>query len=382
MREVTTMKKLMIVGFALLLAAGVRSEGEAVSESNPWRVTVGGGMRHGIDGSFHMRSGRAAQLVQPVARSSRPTSSAASSAAGASGRKTFNNGFIDADAAGVSGETWNWRLDDAADASGSSIDFRTAYEDVSVTERSRRIHDGRDEEYTPGVNVELTREVWRDGRFGVDVGLGLSWYNKVKVLRAAGNVYAREVSRTSGELVYSVAKPDGFDSEPGIVNADGSLGAGSFDGPGPVIDFSSASLTRNVLASASSGSTRLWMRATGKLSMLEAQLTVQPTWQVTDDFSLRGKAGAAMIYTELEVDATVVDTASGAKVHASQDSSDFLFCGILGASAEYLLTEHVGLRAGVEMLVGAPDADVSGSLVKGKVSPGKWGWTLGLVATW
>ena len=252
---------------------------------------------------------------------SREEAMASSGYSGAS-RYDFDNGYIDmADLAGIPGETTNWRFDgaDAYDPGGPSItgvkrygettvathtEVRTATETTTETVRTTRSRtstetttatkagvvgggvssavaerfldtlsdDSRETEV--GLDLRLSRTLWENDQFGLELGIGYTLYRDIDCFHVAGRVYeglasttrrgttrtvettntrrtttATEVEETistrattsttttrttttttdSGAIRTVIAQPE-FTDIADIQNPDGTIGGGSFDG--------------------------------------------------------------------------------------------------------------------------------------------------------
>ncbi len=90
----------------------------------------------------------------------------------------------------------------------------------------------------------LRRAIWSHGRFGVDLGLGFSFFKKDNWFKGRAGGYRRTDRYETGAYVTDVdlGNADVF-GDKWARNADGSFGAGSFDGPGPVLDLDEATVS-------------------------------------------------------------------------------------------------------------------------------------------
>ncbi len=368
-------KQILSVAFAAL--AGV-----AAAEGSAWRVSAGGRMRFGIDSSFRMKGG----FVKPSAyapaahpSSDKVMSDLESQAAGTgagTGRVEFDNGFINFnDHADEAGKTCNWGADASA-LNGNTLTFSTAYTDQSVQEMSSTFTGGESDEWTSGVSLEFARTLWQDDNFGLDLSFGFSWFDDVDILKSSGSIYQRTVTTENGTIDSSITTK--FDSsEPGLDNGDGTIGKGydytaGYNGPGAVIEVPSFSFTKGPDGLPIINTTDLWMSAHGEMSMLEAQLALEPYVCVWDRLYLRGKVGLAMIATNVSIKGEVAE--NGNTIWRGSDREhDITFAGVLGLSAAYYFTDNFFVQCGAEVLLGANDVDIDNEFVKGEVGVGDFG---------
>ncbi len=370
------MKKNLFV-FVVLAVSSV-----AWAEGNGWRLTVGGRMRFGIDSSLRLNGGfvRSSAYATPSAPSSAEVLDKLKEDSATGTRIEFGDkDFIDFnDAAGIPGETVNWWIEDGASAlKGTTLTFSAPYVDQTVLETHSALHAGEVDDYTAGASVDFVRTLWQNDRFGVDLSVGFSWFDDVDILKSSGCVYRRSVTETSGSINSSIQTSFDID-EPDILNPDGSIGCGNPYGPGPVLTVPGSSLTFNKMdGKVTVDTTELWMSARGKMSIIEAQLAVEPFVRVWDSLYLRGKVGVAMIATDVSIKGSVSENGR-TMWSGSDDTHDLTFAGVLGLSAAYYFTDNFFVQGGVEMLLGVDETDIDGEFVNGSVGVGTFGCSVAL----
>ncbi len=364
------MKKTIIYFSVLTLAT------TALAEGNAWRVSVGGGMRFGIDSSFRLKPG---VTQRAMGASTHPSFAAAYNAASGQttpGRYEFGNGFIqETKNGGALVDTRTWLLEDAAqNFVGNTMTFSTTYEEQSLSGGQMTL--GGCDDYTAQVSVEFARTLWQNDRFGLDLSLGFSWFHDVDILKSSGQLGGRQMGTLTGTVnMPNQLGPGSLDVNP---NPDGSAGDG--DSPttfSPVIDVDDFIDFLGSLSATPTTSSAFNMNIRGEMSMLEAQLALQPYVRVWDRLYLHGKVGVAMIATEVSINGSLSE--NGHTIWRDKDEThDITFAGILGLSATYYFTDNFFVQGGVEMLLGADDVDVESEFVKGKVGVGDFGCTLAL----
>ena len=261
------------------------------------------------------------------------------------GRYEFDAGFIDMnDSAGVAGETWNWHLDSTAtfdettgtftipmgsSSSASSDPKRSSgsrsAESSDVSPEGDRVDDG-----LWGVDAEIGYDFHRSGRWALGAGLGVSFYEDADAFRLAGRCHEARRSKTSAEVsvdTSSEISENAFLTDPyyagaadELRNADGSYGAGTFDGHSnpygggnPVLSVSGIdsekttdTATRTTIrTTTATSSLAVDLASEGTVSTWEMRLALQPSYRVTDWCEVRGTFGAVMTHVDVDVDSTV-----------------------------------------------------------------------------
>ena len=156
--------------------------------------------------------------------------------------------------------------------------------------------------------------------------------------------------------------------DPWAQNPDGSYGAGTYDGPGPVLDLGGGDLTvshRWANISSSSRSSSYYLHAEGDYEDIEMTFAVKPFWDVTDWLRLRGTLGVAVSRTHFTFD---VD---GQGYSSRQRFDDWAVYGV-GGLGGMLRWENFCL--GVDFIARFLDDDIEirGRDVRGSVERAPW----------
>lgn len=366
----------------IVLAAGTlfaeeRDGGFNTAWGEGWRVTVGGAMNGNLRSKLELRPGRALRglsMPRPAGGMSQGDAQAQGDAYDVgNGRTTFpNGGFIDPeDAAGVAGQTWNWYVPAGALDADGTMSFSSPYSESAFAESGRNIH-GKDDDYAAGFSVNLEREFWRKGAFGFDLGLGFSFFRNNDFFKAGGQAYSRREAYASGDYVTDVSFAQDIIDDPWAQNADGSYGAGTADGPGPVLDLNSGDVTvshrwENQTSSSRSASYSVF--ATGDYEETELTLAVKPFWDVTDWFRVRGTLGAAVSRTHFVFD--VYGRGDGADYSDRQRFDDWAVYGVGGLGGMF---SHKGVCLGFDVIARFLDDEIKihGRDVHGSVERAPW----------
>ena len=358
------MKKILI--FAVIFA-GCIAHAEFVTDwRSGWRLTAGGQFNFNAKGSLRVKSG-GIHVPQP---SSVSTKSAAKEAGDAlsidkSGRTDFGNGaFVDAaDSAGGAGETWNWFVP-AGQLNGGTMTLANGYAERST---SYQAFGGvcHDENVMAGAAFGLDRAIWRHGNFGVELGFNFGFFLRDNFFRgSAGGVTRTDTYRDGSYLTdvdFGNAEVMG---DPWTRNADGSFGAGSFGGPGPVIDLDGISISHRwgeeSVRSESSASGPFSVR--GDLQMCEFQLALKPYYELTEWFMIRGTLGVGLDYRNFDV------RVSGCGKSSCDDWDCYMVYGLGG------LFHWKDICLGFDFLGKAFDdgLDVNSRYVSGSIDNAKW----------
>lgn len=292
-------KWLMVFAATAAMADGASQEttgAEEADASSRWRISAGARFAPGVKVGAKISSGAVADAVgrlKPLG-TTRTTSVPKEGVSGAtsvssdttsdsstesvdipSGRTEFGDGFIDADVAGIPGETSNWHFDDASrfDESTGSITLETTTSSSQSSNSSRTgssrpatfvsqrapfsetvnsdIESSRETDVWGG-DFEIGYDFWIGERFTLGLGVGATLYRGEDAIRAEGRCYsaAAELRRetTRGHYVNSTVTTTSSSTESttttvltdpnlayagaaaDITNGDGSMGAGTADG--------------------------------------------------------------------------------------------------------------------------------------------------------
>lgn len=292
-----------------------------------WRLTVGPQFNFNANGRLGVKS-----EALPLPASSFSSTRAAAQAAGdsisvGSGRTTFGNGaFVDPnDSAGVPGETWNWHVP-AGQLNDGHMSFVHAYtEQLTVYDAVGGSRS--DGNWSTGVAFGIDRQIWRYGDFGVDIGFNFSFLLKNNWYKSTVGGYVRTDTTRTGSYNTDVdmGNVDVMD-DPWVQNPDGSFGAGTFDGPGPVISVDELSVSHHWGTETVRSSTTSYgpFSIRGDLQMYEFQLALKPYYELADWFMLRSALGLGLDYRRFSVG---IDGVGRDSVH---DWDCYMLCGLGG----------------------------------------------------
>lgn len=352
------------VGF-LFAGSVVAADGFNTSWSEGWRLTVGPQFNFNAKGRLGVKSGA---IPTPASYSSSTKAAAQAVGDGISvgtGRTDFpNGGYIDPnDAAGIAGETWNWRIP-AGQLTGTQTSFSHPYAEQTTTYSAIGGGD-KDDGYSVGANFGLDRTVWKWGDFGVDVGFNFSFFIKDNWYKGQAGGYTRTDTHKSGSYNTDVnlGNADVL-GDPWAHNPDGSYGAGSFDGPGPVLSVGDISVSHSWGAEQTSVSRSAYgpFSIRGDLQMYEFQFALKPYYELTDWFMLRGTLGVGLDYRNLDV------RVSGIGKSSEDDWDCYMVCG-LGGMFHW---NDICLGADFLRKVFDDDMDVNTRYVRGSVDNAVW----------
>ena len=357
----------VLLSVGLSLAALAESEdGFNTSWSDGWRLTVGPQFNFNSKGRLGVK-----REAIPVPASSSSGMRTGASAVGNSividtgSRTTFPNGaFIDPnDAAGVAGETWNWYV-----PAGQLNDGRMTLSDPYAEQSSVYTVVGgldRDEANTVGANFGLDRTIWKCGDFGVDAGFNFAFFLKDNWFKGQTGGCVRMDTYTEGSYNTDVnlGNADVL-ADPWTQNPDGSYGAGSYDGPGPVIslDDVSVSYSRGQERTQTSTSFRGLFSIRGDLQMYEFQFALKPYYEITEWFMLRGTVGLGVDYRNIDVGI------AGLGRDLERDWDCYMICG-LGGMFHW---NDVCLGADFLRKVWDDEMDVNTQYVNGTIANASW----------
>jgi hypothetical protein len=358
--------KMKIVLFAIAAAAVCAADAEFATDlSSGWRLTVSPQFNFNMKGRMGVK-----QSAIRVPASSYSSTRAAAAAAHAglkpgAGRTEYPNGaYIDAsDAAGIDGETWNWHVP-AGELDNGSMTFSSAYYERS-TVYSATGGSAKDDTVTVGANFGVDRAVWYYGGFGVDIGFNFGFFVKNNWFRGESGGYVRTDTYKEGRYDTEVNLGNAeVLNDPWAQNPDGSFGAGTFDGPGPVLRLDDITVMRRHSGEGSGSSTSSYgpFSIRGDLHMYEFQLALKPYWEVTDWFVVRGTLGVGLDYRDFDV--RVSETGKGSE----RDWDCYMICGLGGM----FRWKDVCIGADFLRKVFDDDMDVDTKYVHGTIRNASW----------
>ena len=275
---------------ATFAAAAAEGDGFNTDFFGGWRFTGGGAMNANIRSKLRLRQNNVGQAG--IARTEAQLHGDAYRLG--EGRVDFpNGGFIDPNSsAAASGGTWNWHLPAGALDAGGTYSFADYYSGLSGLDCGTK-----DDDYAAGFSFGLDREIGRWGDAGVDFGTVFSFFRKSDMVKAGGFS-----SNSSGAYVTDVSFNPGIVFDPWAQNPDGSYGAGTFDGPGTVLDLDGGDVSiSHHLADESTTLSPLRMR--GDYEELEMIFALKPWYDLTDWFRIQATIGAAVSRMHFKFDA-------------------------------------------------------------------------------
>lgn len=265
--------------------------------SEGWRITGGAEFGGPVNANVRMRGAGGAHGNVPMTTPGASAKEAEEAVAYRGGRIDYGNGaFIDP-ASSIEEDpnwTWNWHLPPSAKTglAGSS-----SYREVTATESIVRTG-ASDDGWNPGVSLEFARTLWTwdEHPFGVDFAFGLAWQRCNNLVSSEQLSYVRDETVRSGAYATSLGEQKWFDDPWTLPEDDGYYGAGTYNGPGPVMDLALLGTERT---SASESATRYAerVRVQGDWEEWDFRFTLKPWWEVTDWLRLYGTVGLELART-------------------------------------------------------------------------------------
>ena len=359
------MKKFLVILPAL---ACMMAHAEFVTDlSKGWRLSVGPQFNFNASGRLGVKGG-AIPLPESSFSSTRGAAQAAGDAiGGGSGRQTLPNGaFIDPnDSAGIAGETWNWHIP-AGQLDSGSMSFANAYSEHSTVYEAVGGSD-KDYNWSVGTSFGIDRAIWTYGDFGVEVGFNFAFFLKDDWFKGSSGGYVRKDMYTDGSYLTEVNMGNAeVMNDPWTQNPDGSYGAGTYDGPGPVISLDEIAVSHRWGAESSRSTTSYSspFSIRGDLQMYEFQLALKPYYELTEWFMIRGTLGVGLDYRNFDV------KVSGLGSETVDDWDCYMVYGLGG------MFHWKGVCLGADFLGKAfdDDLDVNTGYVNGSIGNAKWGF--------
>ena len=353
-----------VSAFAFSAGLAMADSSFNTSWTEGWRFTVGPQFNFNANGRLGVKSG-AMPLPASTYRSTRAAAKDAGDGVSGSGRIDLGDGtFIDPnDAAGVAGETWNWHVPAGRMGLGRVSTANSYVEQSTVYSASGGVD--KDDSNSTGANFGIDRSVWKWGDFGVDVGFNFSFFIKDNWFKGQSGGYTRTDTYKSGSYItdLDLGNEDVL-NDPWTKNPDGSYGAGTYDGPGPVLNLRDVSVAHRWGAEQTRTETTSYgpFSVRGDLQMYEFQLALKPYYELTDWFMVRGTTGVGLDYRNLDV------KVSGVGKDSEHDWDCYMICG-LGGMFHW---SNVCLGADFLRKVFDDDMDVSTRYVDGRVGNANW----------
>lgn len=359
-------KSLIAVAVAVAALANARADGSAIFDGG-WRVSAGGVFNSPVKaklGFRNMPSGVPSSFVPGL---SRDEARRASQGTKDGTRTTYSSGaWIDSsDAHGDGKTTWNVYLPEGT-FEGDSFRLGSA-EYAEVVNLGTGSSDGRhsDESAMPGVNIELSRNLHHDEEYGwgLDLAFGVMYFFQTDVFKA--DAASASAAYRTGRYETTIEAPDDVMDE-WSWNEDGTYGAGSYEGPGPVFELGDIDTRQIANPDVIGGSA---ISARGDYSELELILSLRPYYDVTDWFRLYATAGLVVSRGEFDLDLAVNQNGTG--FYRSRDFSEWDVYGIAGLGGQF---SYKDFTLGFDFLARflQDDIDVNDRYVHGSVERGSW----------
>ncbi len=366
-------------------------------------------------------------------------------------RLEFPNGFIDMNDSTIDpNETWNWHFSDASvfDEGTGSITVRESSSQSSTSTSSSGGATGVatfssqrasfSETVNPDISSSREADVWGGDievgydfyvgeRLSVGVGLGATLYRSEDAVRAAGRCYSassrlrretvggrhvetKDVTTavTEDTTVTTVFTDENlaFDgSLADMVNDDGSIGAGTYDGQNnqyggnpPILTVGDGGYTRTTdtstrtetttttrtgfakdgaSTSVSRRSRTIDIAAEGDVETQEIRLALQPAWEAADWLELHGSLGAVTTRVSVDVDATLLVDGRTWGVMTGDDDG-WIVTGLCGIDAVVSPLDWLSIFVGADLRIGNNKKDYSAGIVDGTVELAKYTFRAGL----
>ncbi len=295
--------KFFVLALAAAVAGAAEADGFCTDLTKGWRLTVAPQFNFNANARLGVKAGAVplpAGSFSSTRADAQSRGDAVDDALAGGGRADLGGGaFVDAsDSAGGAGGTWNWSVP------GQTVTRHDAYVEESTAYRALG-GVAKDDSEAVGAAFGVERAVWKCGRFGVDVGFSFAFLLRDNWFKGSAGGVERTDARREGtyDTTADLGNADVF-GDPWARNPDGSFGAGSFDGPGPVLDLSDVSVSHGWTdGAASTATTRSGpFSLRGDLRMYEFQLALRPYYELTDRFVVCGTLGAGVDYRRLGVE--------------------------------------------------------------------------------
>jgi len=353
-------------------------------DRNKWRVTVGPAFNFNLQSRLGFKSGRAVGVVSGVAVPQAATDArqaALDRITGASdpnGVKRYEGGaWIDPrDSAGIAGETWNFSVPSAADLiRGGQMTLSSAsYVMTSVSSVATEGSASSSDDFnTPGVNIEVSRELYYNEKWrcGIDLSLGFSWFMRNDCFGAQGEIYRREdtTTTTTGHFTETFDVSDMVDPDGDYPFHQGILGNGTFAGPGPVLKFPGNIVAHETFSSRKDVHS-VWAEASGDYNEFEFVAALRPYYEPWDWLRIYGTFGVGLSYLRLSYRESMAYDGVGVW-SARNVENDFDVYGVAGLGGQ-LNYKHFLLGVDFLARLWASDAEIDSELLRGSISRGTW----------
>ena len=370
------MKKIYVT-FGLALVAGMANAGWNLSLGSGWRITAGGAMNGNIRTRLSSRGpSYTGSIGAPVAGDTKDQAMQKGNKYKLGSWKLTlpNGGFIDPnDAAGIAGETWNWYMPADAFSDGGVYSFANHYCEVSSIQNYNDVYSG-DNDYVAGFNVELSRSIYEGKRWGVDFAFGFNYFQKNNFYKSGGRYFSRTDTVSEGDYVTDVLVNNDIINDPWSQNLDGSWGAGTFAGPGPVLCLNDGdvSITHRWASGINDGRTYSSSGSIythGDYRELEMLFTLKPYFDATDWFRIIGTIGVGVSQAHFNFKSS--GSINGNSFSHKQSFDNWACYGVAGLGA-MLHYSHVCLGFDFLGRFMQEDIDINGKYVDGYIERAPW----------
>jgi len=357
------------VVFATVMASAAFADASALLDGG-WRISAGAVYNAPVKADMKVKS--SAFSGGPSVSAFVPGQTAAEARRKAQGttegtRTTYPSGAVidSADAHDVKGTTWNVSLPNGTLQGNNVILASEEYAEVVDLADGSESTAFSDDSAMPGVNIELSRNLYHNDEWhcGVDLCFGLMYFFRTDVFKADAS-YNTSAYRT-GRYETSIAAPDDV-NDAWSKNADGTYGAGTYEGPGPVFNLGSLQTRQIANPDVNGGSS---IHARGDYDELELLLTLRPYYDVTDWFRIYGTVGAVVSRGEFDLDMTIGK--GGSYERRSYEYADWDVYGIAGLGGMF---RYQNFTLGLDFLARFfdDDIDVDNKYLRGSVERGDW----------
>lgn len=362
----------MMCGLAAVAATGASAQDAEVSPTGgsasfgSWRLTVGPSVNLGVRAKFRVN----AAALAPRATGFTPSvgKTQAEALADANAGRYDGGAFVNPDSSvELDNRTWNWWAPESAYSRGT-LTFRNAFDGGSAATEIHNVST-RDEHDVPGVTVELARNLVHDGEagWGLDLSVLASYFRRDDLLKAGGTCYTRTESEGNGAYVteYGAGQMQLTDRSR---NPSGGYGAGTYGGPGPLVDLT----TKNfyLVPGAPGKTTKGSIEAEGDYEEFEFALVARPYCDVFGWLRAYATVGVAASYARLSYKSSVL--ADGARVsRGSHTYDDWDVCGLVGLG---LMATYDRYSVGLDVMrrLWADPLTFDADAVRGSVNRGDW----------
>ncbi len=328
------MKKVILSAVLIPLVSSLipllAAEGGEGSGFGAWRLSVGGALNGGVKANVRSTFNYWGLSTLPAVGNEPPKWQKRE------GIVFGDDAFINPNSEieeSIPGYTCNWHLPERAvtKQGGGNIDITSVCADDGAAGRINN-----DDQYQPGISVELSRTLWTDESWGVDLALAVSYFFGNDIYSAHGTTTKYTTSFNGGAA---------FDPDYATEAVNGWYGYKSFSsfvegmGPAPWIDYSgflkggTATQTGGAMAGAAAGGSSF--SASGDYSELEMMLMLRPWYEITDWWRVFGEVGVALSRSEFEFSYSAIG--AGEQFGASEDFSEWRCYGVAGAGTMFRL---------------------------------------------